>query len=127
MKATILYSKSNLSENDASHTIMVGGRVFEGVSTLCAIKVHGKFTAKPAHYEYVARAETSGDTAKDADALWATLNGYGDACVELDRQGAVRSMSVGDVVIFESGRAFVCQGCGWEETRVGRSFVPLCG
>jgi hypothetical protein len=128
MKATILYSKGFLPENDAAHTVEIGGQVFEGVSTNCFVKVHGGFTADPTNYELVARATTGSDTAKDADTLFAALNGYGEAEIEPDRDGAsLRSMSVGDVVVFDSGRAFVCQGIGWAEVQLpSRLFPKAC-
>lgn len=54
MRSAILYASNSLPDNDASRTVTIGDQTFEGVSTHCAVKVHGQFIRNPNYYEGVA-------------------------------------------------------------------------
>lgn len=106
MNATIIYSKSSLPET--STTVVIGDKTMS-CSLGCAVHTVGHYTGDPAHYEFVATVPTKGDDERACEVLFEQFN-IGD------RAGLrCRSMSVGDVIAFSSGRTFVVQGCGWLE------------
>ena len=78
-------------------------------SVECAICTCGKFTDDAAHYAVVAVVDTDADTDADCEGLFERFNIGDHAGLR------VRSLSVGDVVAFESGRCFVCLLAGFGE------------
>lgn len=77
---------------------------------LCEVMFGKVLEDNPEYYDTVFEGETD-DPTKLPDELFERFN-IGD------RGGKhVRSMSVGDLVIFEDGRAVVCAPVGWKETK----------
>jgi len=113
MQATIIYAASLPT---TTTKVSIGGKESK-CSVACAIKTVGEFYDDPGLYEVVAVVDTPADTEADCEALFERFN-VGD------RAGLrIRSFSVGDVVAFESGRTFVCRGCGFKEVAPAPSFL----
>ena len=119
MQATIVYADhANLPIDDhgdprnATGLADDAGTVLGPPSTHCFITVCGGVRPDmPSFYKVVATVETDGDTERDCGELFERFN-IGD------HGGArCRSMSVGDIIVFGSGRAFCVQGCGWRELK----------
>lgn len=124
MKATIIYSKmGELPRDDSGDPRNETGLVDKGrklgpPSTAVAICTCGVFRSDdPSLYEVAAEVETDSDTEADCGSLFERFN-IGDHGGE-----RIRSMSVGDVIVFGSDRTFVVQGMGWKEVDNGPAFL----
>jgi len=116
MNATLLYSVDSLPS--ILTTVVIGDTAME-CSIGCAIRTVGHFTGNADHYTVVAVVPVGGDDEGGCEEVFARFN-IGD------RAGLrCRSMSVGDVVVFGSGAAFVCKGCGWERVSLSNTFKVL--
>jgi len=68
------------------------------------------FPANPELYSYVGDIETPGSEESDCEFVFRKFNRVEDG----DMEGMnIRSMSVGDAVLFENGSLYFCQGMGW--------------
>jgi len=114
MQATIIYSKSDLPEDDSNDPrnewATRDGQKFRPSTATFIRSVGGVRPDRPDLYEVVTTVELDADTEEQAAGKLFEQFNIGD------RAGCrCRSMSVGDVIKFDTGKSLVVKGVGWGE------------
>ena len=95
------------------HKLNQEPRPTEGASLFVRVNPCGELLVdRPDLYDYVADIAADGDHIETCDRAFRAFNRVEDGDMP---NSQVRSMCVGDLVVFDDGRLFVCQGCGWKE------------